>query len=532
MIADGVKKLEGVRGQLQEQFKVLKSSADVAANALKLPTPSATGQTTKRNLQDKQLIEKAKEIQASLNTVNAQGEKARAEQELKANYEKQEREIKALKISAGNEKVRQQTLFNLRQVYLKQLSDLEDKFASEDLKKKLESRKQDLEDLKLNISKAVAFYGENSQQAKDAREQVFNATKQILDDEIKLLTDKQAAGKKLTDEEITRLRELQREREQLAISRKEELNKDTQYEIEQFGKRQDEIYNKEVKAANGNTELVKQAYEKRQNNIKDYLDGLVEKEQITAEQRAELEKTLLGTIGTLEDNISKTREKNIKALQDDLDVLEAQLKTLPENSKAYFAKQEEIENQSYKIRLANAQDNAKQIQAINIEHENTLKQIKLSAFVAEKEIAIQRMQVIASIGSSLQQLAGKNKALAITGIIVEKAAAIGQIWANNAIANAKATAASPLTAGQPWVTINTVAAALSTAATVAAAIKAIQEINSAGSGSQGEAAKVTGVMAKKAKGGYISGPGSTTSDSIPAMLSNGEYVVNARATEK
>jgi hypothetical protein len=35
---------------------------------------------------------------------------------------------------------------------------------------------------------------------------------------------------------------------------------------------------------------------------------------------------------------------------------------------------------------------------------------------------------------------------------------------------------------------------------------------------------------KKALGGYISGPGSGTSDSIPALLSNGEFVVNAAAT--
>ena len=33
-----------------------------------------------------------------------------------------------------------------------------------------------------------------------------------------------------------------------------------------------------------------------------------------------------------------------------------------------------------------------------------------------------------------------------------------------------------------------------------------------------------------ADGGHVSGPGSGTSDSIPAMLSNGEYVVNAKAT--
>lgn len=37
---------------------------------------------------------------------------------------------------------------------------------------------------------------------------------------------------------------------------------------------------------------------------------------------------------------------------------------------------------------------------------------------------------------------------------------------------------------------------------------------------------------KEAKGGFISGPGSATSDSIPAMLSNGEYVLRASAVDK
>jgi hypothetical protein len=37
---------------------------------------------------------------------------------------------------------------------------------------------------------------------------------------------------------------------------------------------------------------------------------------------------------------------------------------------------------------------------------------------------------------------------------------------------------------------------------------------------------------KAASGGYISGPGTGRSDSIPARLSNGEYVINARATRQ
>ena len=38
-------------------------------------------------------------------------------------------------------------------------------------------------------------------------------------------------------------------------------------------------------------------------------------------------------------------------------------------------------------------------------------------------------------------------------------------------------------------------------------------------------------IAKKAAGGYITGPGTGTSDSIPAMLSNGEYVIRSAAVD-
>jgi TP901 family phage tail tape measure protein len=46
-----------------------------------------------------------------------------------------------------------------------------------------------------------------------------------------------------------------------------------------------------------------------------------------------------------------------------------------------------------------------------------------------------------------------------------------------------------------------------------------------------ESTKTMGKRIKKAYGGYVSGPGSATSDSIPAMLSNGEYVISAKAVQ-
>lgn len=48
----------------------------------------------------------------------------------------------------------------------------------------------------------------------------------------------------------------------------------------------------------------------------------------------------------------------------------------------------------------------------------------------------------------------------------------------------------------------------------------------------GGGAGLLGGLLGFAEGGAVSGPGTTTSDSIPAMLSDGEFVVNAKATKK
>jgi len=97
---------------------------------------------------------------------------------------------------------------------------------------------------------------------------------------------------------------------------------------------------------------------------------------------------------------------------------------------------------------------------------------------AKAELQNAQLDLVGQFGSFLQQIAGKNKKLAIAGIVVEQAAAIGKIVANTAVANAKSIATFPLTAGQPWVTINTISAALGIASTIAGAVKSISAINS------------------------------------------------------
>jgi hypothetical protein len=170
-------------------------------------------------------------------------------------------------------------------------------------------------------------------------------------------------------------------------------------------------------------------------------------------------------------------DAKIKQYEDDLLLLTAQQRTLMDGTQAFLDNSIAIENTAYNIKVANAKDNKTKLKAIEIEHEANIKDIRMKAALAEKSIQLERLNVIAGIGNSLAQLAGKNKALAIAAIAIEKAAAIGSIIVNTQIANIKALAASPLTAGMPWIAINNVAGALAVAATVASGVKAVQDLN-------------------------------------------------------
>ena len=130
-----------------------------------------------------------------------------------------------------------------------------------------------------------------------------------------------------------------------------------------------------------------------------------------------------------------------------------------------------------------------------------------AAMQAKHEINMAYLGLFEQFGNLLSQIAGKNKGIAIAGIVISQAAAIGQIIANTAIANAKSVAALPLTFGQPWVAINTISAGLSIAATIASAAKSIAQIKSqpGGSGGGASASASAGSAAQLPKPPTVSG---------------------------
>lgn len=104
--------------------------------------------------------------------------------------------------------------------------------------------------------------------------------------------------------------------------------------------------------------------------------------------------------------------------------------------------------------------------------------IDMAELEAKAEIQNAYADLAGQFGSLLQQIAGKSKGVAIAGVIIEQISAISKIVSNTAVANAKAVAALPVTGGQPFVTINTISAALGIASTIASAAKSIQQIKS------------------------------------------------------
>lgn len=207
-----------------------------------------------------------------------------------------------------------------------------------------------------------------------------------------------------------------------------------------------------------------------------------------------------------------------------------------------FDKQRLDVEEKYKERLATVEAGSQaEIDLIKLKNEeigNIEKAEALARLEAKQAIVSAELDLAMQAGQLIQQLAGENKKAQIAGLIIEQAGAIGKIASNTAVANAKSVAAFPLTAGQPWVTINTVSAALSAASVIAGVAKSIKQINSAGSGSNssgGSQSEPVGKSFKLAKGGLLWGPSHQEGGiktGFGQEVEGGEFVVNKAATAK
>jgi len=124
-----------------------------------------------------------------------------------------------------------------------------------------------------------------------------------------------------------------------------------------------------------------------------------------------------------------------------------------------------------------------------------------AAAQAKHEINMQYLDLVGQFGNLLSQIAGKNKALAISGIVISQAASIAKIVASTAAGIAALTPGLPFTA--PSIIATKISAGLGIVSTIAAAAKAIKEINATpgpSGGGGGGSASAPAIMAPSVAG--------------------------------
>lgn len=426
-----------------------------------------------------------------------------------------ENRIKVLKAQGGSEK----EIYELgKQRVENELNTLRETLKTKG--KLSEDEAKQFRDLKTEQLVLTADYNKktadaNKKAADDAKKKLDETNKQVVADTQKAnelllkMQNEKAIAELKTQEEKDLLLLAQQEKQQIAEVDALKINEDLKGKLKaaivaDYDAKETELKDKQAKAkAEKDAEALKaesdfnakvseikasaikddneraeaQRLAKLEKDLKD-LDSDKEFLKKSLTEQAEIKKALIDA-SELEGQKSKN-DIVAKGLQDEVALLQAQQKGLTEDSDAYWKNVKDIEDKSYQAKLIAAKGNAKEIEKIEKEHAANKEEIAKLEKEAQFKIIKQRIADIQTFGSNLQVIAGKNKKLAIAGLLIEKAAAVTDVVVNTAKATTKAVAASPLTLGLPWSALIVANGVLQSAAIIKSAVDGIAAINSAG----------------------------------------------------
>ena len=373
----------------------------------------------------------------------------------------------------------------------KELTEIR-KAEDELLKLVKDNRKRQTEEIELQYSRQI----EDLKQRIKTEEDLTPKAKEAINKQIiSLEAQKQQALKKLSDEELQKeLSNRQKLIELQLESVKKNSEKELELKLEQLRiKRQADLADTEL------TEEMKLAiidkYKKKEAELIDAANKQIwDKQKKALKDRAKAELDLLES----QNNIKLQKmvnegasESQIKQAQYAYKIQELQTSLAQENEILDNMKRQENETEEEYDRRKIAQK--QKIKEIEV-------QIETSKVDSIKQLYDDLINAIDALGEVNEGFAKLSKVIALGEIAVNT---------GKAIAAGVAQAQSVPFPGNIAAIATTVATIL---ANIATAIKTVKS-------------------AKFATGGLVTGPGTGTSDSIPAQLSNGESVMTARATE-
>jgi myosin heavy subunit len=235
----------------------------------------------------------------------------------------------------------------------------------------------------------------------------------------------------------------------------------------------------------------------------------------------------------------KSKENTIKNYDEQLRLLELKNMALQKGTIAFFKNQEDLLNLAYEKERFLAKDNADKLIEIEKKYQIDKKNLKDQELQAIGQVASQTINAIAAVTGAIAQ--GYAAEANNTEKTMQQREAAFEKNKQYQLATAYMSAASgviqiltqPSTLPSPfdWIVKGINAAALLVATRINTnTIKNTKFQGGASAVSAGGTQYADGNFRGYATGGLINGPGSGTSDSIPARLSNGESVINANST--
>lgn len=263
---------------------------------------------------------------------------------------------------------------------------------------------------------------------------------------------------------------------------------------------------------------IRAMYQRRAQEIRAMYDALPD----TEENRAAINKLVNANFAemdkALEELAKKNKEASDKVAQqakaDAQKLVQTMMDASEDGSRAQLEWQLKLLQMEQEAELATIEGNEELKNAVRLKYAKQMIDAQKQYADAQVQIEMDKYNAIASITGSLAEALGafgeSNKEL----VILQRTLAVAEVLIAQAvaIANAVKKATTDPTNFSVWQMI----AAIGTS--VAAVTGAIASAFSALDG------------AKFARGGYISGAGTSTSDSIPVRVSNGESVMNANTT--
>ena len=238
------------------------------------------------------------------------------------------------------------------------------------------------------------------------------------------------------------------------------------------------------------------------------------------------------------DVVKAEEEKNQKILdlQEQLNVAKEAMNTaFREADREQFLEYLDSEQMDKLLALEQEQELRQQLLDWRMESEQTMLDFQMQAGEAVKNQLASGIADLITNGGKLSDVF-KNITKSIVNMFVQfmikkqAAAALEKMLGKKQAADSAVNSAKEATAAVPAAVQKSISV-LGPIAGPPAYAGAVTAMTSIGLGSI-SASSIMGGIQEKASGGPVFGAGSGTSDSIPAMLSNGEYVINAKAVRR